>query len=82
MSRTDIELAHRHSIRHRSEVLASSMCGCFYCRRQFLPNTIEVWADNGGTAICPNCGIDAVIGDASGFPVTVEFLSQMHDHWF
>lgn len=82
MSITDIELAHRRSIRHRKEVLASSMCGCFYCRSQFPPEEIERWVDGGETALCPHCGVDAVIGDASGFPLTVEFLTKMYDRWF
>ncbi len=35
-----------------------------------------------GTAFCPLCGIDSVIGDASGIPITQEFLTAMHDKWF
>jgi hypothetical protein len=34
------------------------------------------------TADCPRCGIDAVIGSASGFPITSEFLSSMNGRWF
>lgn len=29
--------AHRHSIRHREEVLGSELCGCFYCLHIFSP---------------------------------------------
>jgi hypothetical protein len=36
----------------------------------------------GQTAICPRCGIDSVIGDESGYPVTREFLAAMKAHWF
>jgi hypothetical protein len=82
LSRPDIELAHPHSIQHRKEVLDSSMCGCFYCRAQFATQEIERWIDGGETALCPHCGVDAIIGDASGFPVTVEFLTEMYDRWF
>ena len=34
------------------------------------------------TATCPRCGIDSVIGDASEFPVTTEFLQKMQRRWF
>ena len=34
------------------------------------------------TALCPMCHIDAVIGDASGFPIEVSFLTAMHRRWF
>ena len=35
-----------------------------------------------GRALCPSCGIDSVIGDASGFPITEEFLVAMEARWF
>jgi hypothetical protein len=36
----------------------------------------------GQTALCPKCGVDAVIGDKSGLPITTEFLTTMHGMWF
>ena len=58
---------------------ASVKCGCFYWCANFKPDEILEWAgeDNGRkgqTAICPRCGIDAVIGDKSGVDVS-------HDFW-
>jgi ribosomal protein S18 acetylase RimI-like enzyme len=38
--------------------------------------------DTYGTAVCPYCGIDSAIGDNSGYPIIVEFLKKMHQHWF
>jgi hypothetical protein len=32
--------------------------------------------------MCARCGIDSVIANASGYPITTEFLKKMHDHWF
>lgn len=83
----DVRQAHRHSANHRSEVLSSSLCGCFYCCSTFPPGAIKVWIDKddrgvGATALCPKCGIDSVIGDRAGFPVSPEFLEQMKAHWF
>jgi hypothetical protein len=35
------------------------------------------------TGLCPKCGIDSLIGSASGFPVTdPTFLQAMHSRWF
>jgi hypothetical protein len=85
--------AHRHCSQHREEIEVSTVCGCFYCLATFLPSEIEDWVDwpeeedelpepRGTSALCPRCGIDSVIGSASGFPITEAFLSDMHSHWF
>ncbi len=80
-------LAHERSIFHKSEIISSEICGCFYCLETFPPSEIEEWTDQDfedkeETALCPKCGIDSVIGSASGFPITKEFLLRMHNHWF
>lgn len=84
--------AHKRSSIHRAEVLASEICGCFHCRATFPPTEIEDWVDerpmgdgnssHGETALCPKCGIDSVIGSASGFPITPDLLRRMNAHWF
>lgn len=74
--------AHKHSFKNRKEIENSSTCGCFYCRRMFTPDMISEWADNKETALCPHCGIDSVIGDASGYSLTEEFLKDMERYWF
>jgi hypothetical protein len=86
--------AHRHAAQHRREIEASELCGCFYCASTFAPSEIEDWVDwpegtpdeleneAGTCALCPHCGVDSVIGSASGYPITPEFLSAMRTHWF
>jgi hypothetical protein len=78
----DVRDAHVHSSKHRAEISSSIICGCFYCEKTFQAREIVDWTDDGQTALCPKCGIDSVIGSASGFPVTQEFLHQMCEHWF
>lgn len=78
----DLELAHAHSSDHRAELEASTECGCFYCTRMFPPSEIVEWIDDGKTAICPRCAIDSVLGSASGWPMTLEFLARMKRRWF
>ncbi len=62
------------------------MCGCFYCLEIYSPVEITRWIDErdgvGTCALCPRCGIDSVIGSASGYPITEEFLKKMHHYWF
>lgn len=78
----DHVLAHRRCVMHRTELEKSDLCGCFYCMANFSPSKIHKWTDQEQTALCPECGIDSVIGSASGFPITKEFLERMHAHWF
>lgn len=77
-----LEKAHRASIHHRKQLENSSVCGCFFCGEIFSPKEIQEWVDNNDTALCPYCGIDSVLGDSSGFPVTKEFLGEMRKYWF
>jgi len=79
--------AHEHSSSHRRELRASDVCGCFHCLEIYSPAEITEWVDEddegiGRTALCAKCGIDSVIGSASGYPITHDFLTKMHDHWF
>lgn len=83
MSEPDYIAAHKHSIRNRQDMGRSELCGCFYCMALFKPQSVDCWLNEGdGTALCPECGIDSVIGSASGYPITLEFLERMHRHWF
>lgn len=74
--------AHQFSSRHRKKLEMDTTCGCFYCVKIFHPDQIADWCDDEDTAICPYCGIDAVIGESSGFPITNGFLKEMHDVFF
>jgi hypothetical protein len=49
------------SIRNRDAVLAAQKCGCYFCLRVTTPTAIQEWADDGATALCPQCGIDALL---------------------
>lgn len=74
--------AHKHSSNNVEEVKSSTLCGCFFCRRIYAASEIEEFIDNGQTALCPYCGVDAVIGDASGYVVTDDILTDMYSKWF
>lgn len=93
----DLWKPHGHCARNRDEIARSETCGCFYCLEVFPPMDVRDWIDVNGheegpprrgdrtpaTALCPRCGIDSVLGSASGFPVDdPEFLRRMHERWF
>nr|WP_082246031.1 hypothetical protein [Bacillus gaemokensis] len=48
----------------------SIILGCFYYLKIFSPIEITDWWEGDDAATCPYCGIDAVIGEDSGFPIT------------
>jgi hypothetical protein len=79
----DFVRAHRHSLDNQEEIEGGEWCGCFYCLAIFQPKEIDWMAPvDDGTAWCPRCGIDSVIGSESGYPITEEFLGKMYAHWF
>ena len=76
--------AHDYCKSNRENLSKSEVCGCFHCLDVYDPSEIFEWIHdkNGDTAFCPKCGIDSVIGSASGYPIEMEFLSRMKKYWF
>lgn len=86
---TMLEAAHKRSACNKQEIEKSDSCGCFHCGSVLAPSEIQDWLHDrltdgreGDTAICPKCGIDSVLGSASGFSTTTEFLGRMREYWF
>ena len=83
-----LEQAHTYSNNHKPELEKDTICGCFYCEKIFSPAEITEWliddnpCDKRGTAVCPHCGIDSVIGESSGYPITKSFLHDMRKYGF
>lgn len=82
-----LKAAHKYSIWNWEDILESDICGCFYCMSTFFSAEIKEICDadslKGSTAICPECGIDSVIGSKSGYPVDDQaFLEEMRNYWF
>ncbi len=90
----DLLAANRHATNNQAEIEASRVCGCFCCMQIFSPDAIVAWSgldvsdfDNpdsasNGTALCPRCGSDSVLGDKSGYTIDPEFLARMNEAWF
>lgn len=90
----DLLAARRHVTNNQAEIEASKVCGCFYCMQTYPPSEIVAWSgldvsnfDNPdsasvGTALCPRCGSESVIGDKSGYSIDAEFLGRMNEAWY
>lgn len=79
---TEEELKRVHGLtRDRKMLERSRQAGCFYCRRVFDAALVHQFSDS-IKGLCPHCGIDSVIGDASEIELSSEFLTAMHNYWF
>ena len=75
--------AYKCSMNNKKELAQSEKCGCFSCLAIYYPFEIDNWiTDETGTAICPYCYEDTVIGDVFGHPITREFLEEMKNFFF
>lgn len=80
----DLLKAHKASFENEWLIKKANKCGCFCCGMIFNATEIVEWVPdrNRDTAICPYCGIDSVISDNAGYPITEEFLVKMQKYWF
>ena len=77
--------AHEACFKNWRLLKKSKMCGCFYCLETYPASEVVDWCDEKDrrrTALCPYCGIDSVIPDASGWPLDADFLKEMKYWWF
>lgn len=79
-----LTMAHHQTMANEDIIRRSTVCGCISCERTFSPKEIRDWMPDkdGRTAICPYCSCDAVLGDASGYELSTQFLKEMHKRWF
>lgn len=61
--------------------LAEGEVGCYYCIEMYDASEIKEWTDNEQTAICPKCGIDAIVAK-SQHELSKDILEEAHDYWF
>ena len=84
-----IKKAHQATFANEKQIMESDSCTCFYCGHTFNPRIeqklswIEERPPLDKTLQCPMCGIDCMIGSASGFPIHDEsFITQCTEAWF
>ena len=60
----------------------SKNAGCYHCCKIFASVDVKNYTDNGETALCPLCNIDAVIFDCTGFNLNETNLEKAKNYWF
>ena len=80
----DLAQVARHASDHQRRVRAARQCGCYHCLALFSPAEITEWIEpvpgqsGEATALCPQCGIDAVLpDDIPDAPLTTELLHTL-----
>ena len=78
-----IEL-QKHTHNNEIEILHSKTCSCIFCRQHYDARTVNDWVNDerGMSAICPECGMDAVIGDNGGEPLDKDTLKALNLAFF
>jgi hypothetical protein len=74
----DYRTAATMSYRNKSRIEADTPCGCYFCLTEFKGADVEDWTDDGETALCPRCDIDAVLPGVT----EQDNLQAAHIHWF
>lgn len=69
------------SFKARPQLEQVSVCGCYYCLNIYSPTEIEEWVDSEKTAICPKCGIDAVVPFDKDQDINLNEFEQMLKKW-
>lgn len=74
MSWISLKSVKKHLHNNDVEILDSKECVCLACRRSFSARSVSDWFNDKGnnTALCPECGMEAVLGDASGIVLNHE----------
>lgn len=64
---------------NRESISKSSTCVCYHCLCRFSANAVDNWIEDikDDTAICPACGIDSVLGDATGLDLSDAVILQV-----
>jgi hypothetical protein len=86
----DLKQIHIECGWHEQAILKSNVCGCFNCLSFFPPSQIIDWVEErencprgpGKTALCPECGIDAVLPDIIKEGLSEGLLRAMREEYF
>ncbi len=79
---TILKRLHTYSTHNKELVASSERCYCFYCKNTFESSEIKAFADDGQTAVCPNCLTDSIIPDSVDETIDENTLSMMQEYWF
>ena len=80
---SDLIKAHRSTFNNCYSLFVEQECVCVYCKERFSSSEIVDFSlSSKGTALCPYCGIDSVVGEFSGYDLSDNFIKAMHEYFF
>ena len=77
-----ISEASEYSIRNREGLVPGTQSACYYCLNVYPAEEVTEFTDAGDTALCPYCGIDAVLPQHAGYSFERDNLEAMRAFWF
>lgn len=82
----NMDKLHAQCFRGKTKLQRAKLAGCFQCLSTYKPDFIDEYVDGDATALCPRCGIDAVIPLSYVAPRTTAIhmviLNKLHTHYF
>jgi len=65
------------AIRNKNSLAMTNKAGCYYCNAIFKPEDIKEYTDQGETALCPLCEVDAVLPEIGTIKITEDYLKSV-----
>lgn len=78
----DAEDATTASRLTRSQVEEAARVGCYYCCRVFDAIYVDEFLSEPERAICPYCGVDALLIESSEWPMHPKLLAAIRRYHF
>lgn len=75
----ELDIKH-HTSNNEIEIIKSDKCSCLFCRQTYSARKVNDWVNGpkGMSALCPECGMAAVVGDASGYKLGKAELKKIN----
>lgn len=76
---------YKHTKDNELDILQSKKCFCLCCFQTYSARTVSEWTNdknNHMNALCPICGTDAVVGDASGYTLDLATIKELRDTYY
>lgn len=77
-----LEKIHDYSSKNKDLIEKSDKCYCFSCKKVMNSNEVTRYLAIENTALCPYCGIDAIIPDYIDEEINNELIEHMNKYWF
>ena len=73
---------HAYSSHNRDFITTANKCYCFYCKAIVDRYKRNDYTDDGQTALCPKCGMGALLPDSIEESLDEQLVSEMNEYWF